>query len=601
MRRFLLSCLLFFCAVDATRAEEPVCFADARLKTAVEETLWMADPTPTDMLGLVELVCVNTPGLGHPITDLTGLEYATNLQALNLRSHEIRDISALSGLTGLHTVALLGNRITDISPLAGLSQLETLDLELNQVDSISVLSGLSHLRVVGLHRNLIEDISPLANLKELTWLDLRLNPLNGDAYDVYLPQIQTNNPGITLLYYLPFTGRLVLSSTPGGSIVRPGEGEFFFGFYEPVWLEAKPDPGFVFVQWSGSLTSTENPVQITMDDEYMIQANFARPSTVLHVDDDAPADPAPGDATSSDPQEDGTAEHPFDQIQEAIEMAGKGATIFVGAGTYRESLDLLGKNIHLIGADPNAPAGTPYPVIEAAGSGPVVRFGNHEGPDCTLTGFVVTQSQRTGVAALCCTGSSPTIDHCLIVGNRISDPNGAAVYCVNSRAVLRNCTIAGNRAGDRGAAVTLIDSDVVITNSILWGNSPREILALGTSQPSIRYCDVQGWWPDIGNLHAAPLFARHGRWLDPEDPERLWVFAEARAVWEAGDYHLQSQGGRWDPDVQAWVQDDASSPCLDAGDPTSPAGNAPAPNGGRINMGVYGGTGEASKSCVSLP
>jgi hypothetical protein len=599
MTRLLLAWTMAVLVWSSARAEEPVYFADARLKTAVEETLWITDPTATDMLGLVELVCADTPGWGRAIADLTGLEYATNLRTLSLRNHMISDISALSGLTGLHTVTLVGNRITSISPLAGLSQLETLDLTLNQVDSISVLSGLSHLRVVGLHRNLIKDISPLANLTTLTWLDLRVNPLNGDAHAVYLAQIQANNPGITLLHDEPFTGRVVLSAAPGGSIIRPGEGEFLFGYYEPVWLEAKPDPGFVFLQWRGSLTATENPIQITVDHEYIVQADFARP--VLHVDDDAPADPAPCDATSSDPQEDGTADHPFDRIQEAIQSARTGATILVGAGTYRENLDLLGKNVRLIGADPNAPAGTPYSVIEAAGNGPTIRFGNQEGPDCALTGFVVTQGQGPAGAALCCTGSSPTIAHCLIVGNRISEPDGAAVYCVNSRAVLRNCTIADNYAGSEGAAVTLIDSDVVITNSILWGNHPCEILALGTSQPSIRYCDVRGWWPDIGNLRAEPLFARPGRWVDPEDPQQLWDFLDARAVWAAGDYHLQSQAGRWDPDGQTWVRDDAGSPCLDAGDPTSPTGNEPTPNGGRINLGVYGGTSEAGKSPAIVP
>jgi hypothetical protein len=590
----VLSALL----VGAARAEQPVYFADARLKAAVEDALWIADPTPTDMLDLVELDCPHTLGADHPIVNLTGLEYATNLQALNLRHHDIRDISALSGLTGLRTVTLLGNDITDISPLAGLSQLETLDLELNQVSDLAALAGLSHLRVVGLHRNLISDISPLANLTSLEWLDLRLNPLNGDAYAVHLPQIQTNNPGITLLYYPPFAGRLTLSATPGGSILRPGEGQFSFGFFETVWLEAAPDPGFVFVQWSGSLNSTQNPAPITMDSEseYVVQANFARPCTLLHVDDDAPADPGPRDATSSDPQEDGTAEHPFDQIQEAIQTAGKGATIFVRAGTYCENLDLLGKDIRLIGADPNDPAGTPYPVIAAAGSGPIIRFGNHEGPDCALTGFVLTQGEGPTAAAICCIGSSPTIAHCLIVGNRTSDPNGAVVYCVNSRAVLRDCTIADNYAGGWGAAVTLIDSDVVITNSILWDNSPCEILALGTSQPSIRHCDVRGWWADIGNLRAEPLFARPGRWVESEDPQQVLDFPNARAVWAAGDYHLLSQAGRWNPDTQMWVQDAASSPCLDAGDPTSPTGKEPAPNGRRINMGVYAGTSEASKS-----
>jgi hypothetical protein len=63
-----------------------------------------------------------------------------------------------------------------------------------------------------------------------------------------------------------------------------------------------------------------------------------------------------------------------------------------------------------------------------------------------------------------------------------------------------------------------------------------------------------------------------------------------------GDYHLKSQAGRWDPAGQSWVPDEVTSPCIDAGDPNSPAGAEPEPNGGRVNMGAYGGTGEASKS-----
>jgi hypothetical protein len=40
---------------------------------------------------------------------------------------------------------------------------------------------------------------------------------------------------------------------------------------------------------------------------------------------------------------------------------------------------------------------------------------------------------------------------------------------------------------------------------------------------------------------------------------------------------------------------------LDAGDPNSPIGHEPFPNGGRINMGAYGGTAEASKSYFDEP
>ncbi|MBN2132554.1 MAG: hypothetical protein JW741_23840 [Sedimentisphaerales bacterium] len=70
------------------------------------------------------------------------------------------------------------------------------------------------------------------------------------------------------------------------------------------------------------------------------------------------------------------------------------------------------------------------------------------------------------------------------------------------------------------------------------------------------------------------------------------------AVAEA-DYHLKSQAGRWDPVSEAWVIDDVTSPCIDAGAPNSPVADEPEPNGARINLGAYGGTAEASKSPAS--
>jgi hypothetical protein len=42
--------------------------------------------------------------------------------------------------------------------------------------------------------------------------------------------------------------------------------------------------------------------------------------------------------------------------------------------------------------------------------------------------------------------------------------------------------------------------------------------------------------------------------------------------------------------------DEVTSPCIDVGDPMSPIGLEPFPNGGVVNMGAYGGTAEASKS-----
>jgi len=93
-----------------------------------------------------------------------------------------------------------------------------------------------------------------------------------------------------------------------------------------------------------------------------------------------------------------------------------------------------------------------------------------------------------------------------------------------------------------------------------------------------------------------PCFAAQSYWNlsgTPDDPnDDFWV---------EGDYQLKSQAGRWDPKTQTWVKDDVTSPCIDAGDPMSPIGNESFPNGGRINMGAYGGTAEASKSYFSGP
>ena len=72
-----------------------------------------------------------------------------------------------------------------------------------------------------------------------------------------------------------------------------------------------------------------------------------------------------------------------------------------------------------------------------------------------------------------------------------------------------------------------------------------------------------------------------------QDPQ----FADAAR----GDYHLKSQQGRWDIVSSTWVKDTVTSPCIDSGDPADDFSAEPSPNGNRINIGVYGGTTEASK------
>ncbi len=590
----------------------------SNLETLALNTNQISDLAP--LAGLSNLTDLNLHD--NPISDISPLSGLTNLQALTLRINNISDISALSALTDLETLALEDNEISDISPLSGLTNLRHLRLGYNEISDLSPLSGLSNLDYLDAHRNRISDISALSGLSSLdtlilgsnqisdispavgftglSRLELRDNPLNQEAYDVHLPQIRANNPGIYLVYD-EHTGRyLRVSSTVGGSVISPGEGNFTYEYDEAIRLEAKADAGFVFVNWSGSYFSARNPLYLTMDQDHQVCANFVSVLEVLHVDDDAPADPGPSDPTRSDPLENGTVEHPFDRIQEAIEVAAADSSILVESGTYRENIDFLGKNLRLMGGGPDDPQRSPYPVIEGAATGPVVRFTHGERLSCLLSGFVITGGKGQPAGAIHCAGASPTITHCLIVGNRATGPEGAAVYCAESWAVLTNCTMADNYAGERGAALTLVDSNVTIVNSILWGNRPDEILSFGTSEPSVRYCDVRGGWWDVENLNLDPLFARPGYWADPNDPNVALGPQDSRAVWVPGDYHLKSRAGRWDPDLRTWVQDDVTSPGIDRGDRTYRPGDEPPPNGGIINLGAYGGTTQAGKSDLSV-
>jgi len=170
-----ITLLLFFSVIilGPAAAQNPVHFPDPSLKAAVEDALWLSDPTPDDMLGLRDLSCSNSG-----ITDITGLEYAKNLQTLNLRFNQITSISPLSGLRNLQNLSLSRNQIDGLSALSGLSGLRSLDLHGNQLSSISVLSGLANLQTLILRFNQISNISALSGLSNLQRLDLHENQIS---------------------------------------------------------------------------------------------------------------------------------------------------------------------------------------------------------------------------------------------------------------------------------------------------------------------------------------------------------------------------------------------------------------------------------------
>jgi len=124
------------------------------------------------------------------------------------------------------------------------------------------------------------------------------------------------------------------------------------------------------------------------------------------------------------------------------------------------------------------------------------------------------------------------IVNCIFSGNTAGSDGGGMWNCNSSRSMVTNCTFTRNSAL-LGAAMASDQSASIVMNCILWGDMPDEIHDSSGSESVVVYSNVQGGWPDEGNIDADPLFADAG----------------------AGDFRLLS----------------SASPCVDAGDNEAPS------------------------------
>ncbi|MCP4456196.1 MAG: hypothetical protein GY809_32460, partial [Planctomycetes bacterium] len=611
----------------------------------------------TDLTGLEAAVSLRSLNLRYNhVTDVSPLKDLNQLVKLDLSENELSDLSGLAALTQLGILDVHHNGVTDLTPLSGLRelwsltlrdngyqgslsalsslrQLEHLDLDLNGIQNLDDLEGLTRLKDLRLASNEITDVSALANITELETLDLRHNSLNsisalthlthlerlflegnslGSQALADLQTIKDNNPGIDIDVDMPSQANaftLSVTSSGGGIVTEPGEGNY--GPYASstlIGITARPDAAYNFVEWTGSAVDAGKVVDaqaastsVTVDSTVTVTAIFAAnlpgQPTLLFVDDNAPEDPLPGDMAVSDALEDGSAAHPFDSIQEAIDLAADGFLIQVAPGTYFENIDFLGKAIELGGMEPNDPNTGALPVLQGFRPVPTVRMGDDvSGLGTVLRGMAVMGAKGTQGGTIECTGGASTLINCLVTGNYTSQMRGGAVLAVDCNLLIMNSTIAHNTSGPLGGGIVLQNSQMRLLDSIVWGNTPAGIRADATSVAVSEFSDVQTPVPGPGNITEDPLFVKSGAWVLRGFDFIMLPPDNDASVWLPGDSHLKSQQGHWDDPTQAFVLDDSTSPCIDAGSELTPIGQESDPHGERLNQGVFGGTVFASRT-----
>ncbi|KPK76110.1 MAG: hypothetical protein AMJ79_08180 [Phycisphaerae bacterium SM23_30] len=221
-----------------------------------------------------------------------------------------------------------------------------------------------------------------------------------------------------------------------------------------------------------------------------IVVSEASGATIIYVNDSAPSDPGPGDPTVSDPLENGSINHPFDAIQEAVNAASAGDTVIVADGTYtgagNRDIDFLGKAITLRSI--NGPENC---IINCQGSWSNPHrgfyFKSQETPASVVKGFTITNGYagegmvilKSGGGIMCEQNCDPSILECVIT-NCIAEGSGGGICSWLSSPTISGCTIRDNTCiHGRGGGIYTKHGTVKINACKILNNAAQGISFVG--------------------------------------------------------------------------------------------------------------------------
>lgn len=249
------------CSSDTLNKTSIVNIKDAKLKEIINKALGknrdkLEDITVADMESLKELSSDSLPFLKNDggeanrgITDISGLEYAVNLEILDLSENRISDLTPIKNLRKIKFLELFRNNIKNLRPLSNLKELEHLDIYNNSgITDTAPISGLSKLKWIDMHycnrRTAPVNVEPLGKLINLEYLSIDDNFVYDISFTKKLVNLKTfscNNNYVT-----------DMSAVQDLAIVACNDwsGDHFFNMFgqmlkEPVKVNA-PSKGTVY-------------------------------------------------------------------------------------------------------------------------------------------------------------------------------------------------------------------------------------------------------------------------------------------------------------------------------------------------------------------